>query len=334
MFRATQHTAPAPNRPGYYESDNSPTPRASSFNPILIRPASRSSSSSSGSSLDPKAADFYPSRPASSASSGSFSSSQLSSSSLAPPLFSSTPASSARSSRVCSPAPPFDRWEEVYKSYRQQLQNSPDTRGPVKSLIQAGVEHCENTKPMAALVIRLAAHARGGKTAFRALLRSEALGSFQAYWHGVRRFPSPHPHHSRVDQPLSLRKDDARWTSESPTEQPYIYSSGVNTAAFIGALFRVGVLTAEDVHECLAVLVPPTQTQADLELMPLMAMYALLDHCGTAICEGQSGIEVNNSSRVSVSRMRASGSGIRLNPGRRSSRTSPRCLDDGLPLLK
>ncbi|KAJ7610464.1 hypothetical protein FB45DRAFT_1038029 [Roridomyces roridus] len=115
-------------------------------------------------------------------------------------------------------------------------------------------------------------HACGGKQAFRALLRSEALGSLQTYWHG----------------------DDARWTSEPPTAQPYIYSSGVNTAAFIGALFRVGVFTAEDVHECLVVLVPPTQTQADLELMSLMAMHALLDHCGTAICEGQSGIEVNN----------------------------------------
>ncbi|KAJ7192165.1 hypothetical protein GGX14DRAFT_701434 [Mycena pura] len=128
--------------------------------------------------------------------------------------------------------------------------SSPGTAVPVYPDLQPAASW------KAASASRLAPHAPCGKDAFLARLRSEGLAMFNAYW-----------------------KPDGPWRYESRGVCDYLTSRGVNIAAFVGSLFRVGVLHAGDAHYCANVLL-----RAGPSFVKLLAVHALVVHSGPTLC--------------------------------------------------
>ncbi|KAJ7112030.1 hypothetical protein C8R43DRAFT_1242837 [Mycena crocata] len=127
----------------------------------------------------------------------------------------------------------------------------------VRTLLAAGINAVGSAQPTAQLAHRLTANCSD----LRARIRTEALGLFNSYW-----------------------SEDGAWRQEVFGFNPYISSRGVNIAGFMGSLYRVGILSGRDAHECLTALL---STALHLRLL---AAHALFVQCGDRICAGDSGI--------------------------------------------
>ncbi|KAJ6541047.1 hypothetical protein DFH09DRAFT_1368397 [Mycena vulgaris] len=169
-------------------------------------------------------------------------------------------------STLLSPIPVFptvDPGERAYKAYRERLRREPDVTKPIHCILETGVGSYELTQHIAILANRLSAHAPCGPEEFRARLRAEALGMFSSYWSG----------------------NDGPWRSERIVACQYLQSRGINIAAFMGSLFRYGLISHGDVHHCLDILL-----STGLSFMKLQAAHAAFVHCGERICAGDAGL--------------------------------------------
>ncbi|KAJ7452743.1 hypothetical protein B0H11DRAFT_2327216 [Mycena galericulata] len=288
----TPNTARPTYATGTYSDDNLPTPRPSRYNRQLIPPnptinatwkslpnsnrqprpllqqtdqdvwetTGKRGAYDVGKSLNvlnARADEFRPSRMAYSASSSS--SSSATSSSGRSSATSATPAP--------SPIPVFPNVEPeeyAYRFYRATLRTATDVSAAITDIVAAGVLSYEKTQHMAIFADRLSAHAPCGAQQFKGLLRDVALGMFYSYWHG----------------------ESASWRSEPPLPHQYITSKGANVTAFIGSLYRYQLISGNDVHHCLDVLLC-----TERHLLKLQAVHALLYHCGKRICAGEDGAQ-------------------------------------------
>ncbi|KAJ6536889.1 hypothetical protein B0H19DRAFT_1270585 [Mycena capillaripes] len=217
--------------------------------------------------LNVNAPEFHPSLPFRPASARSVSSSSSSSASSSASTFSSatsatsmswgdeSPPRTARPALCSTPALPD---LDIYPQYREKLRT--DVSATITSILDAGVASYEQSHNMANLVSRLNSYAPAD---FEARVRAEGLGMFDVHW----------------------QNDNGPWCAEHNLMCQYLTSRGVNIAAFMGSLFRYDLISGDDVHHCLDMLL-----SGGLHFMKLQAAHALVVHCGAGICAGQTGI--------------------------------------------
>ncbi|KAJ7136879.1 hypothetical protein C8R44DRAFT_948597 [Mycena epipterygia] len=172
---------------------------------------------------------------------------------------SSTTAPSPPPSPRCAPTILDSEGEREFRYYRKMLQTANGVSTCLRSLLGLGVKDAASAQPIARLTHRLSANRAD---ALRARIRSEALGMFSSYW-----------------------RQDGAWRQELHKFSPYILSRGVNIAGFMGSLYRVGILSGADAHECLDGLLG-----TGLHFLKLLAAHALFVQCGKRICAGESGV--------------------------------------------
>ncbi|KAJ7637438.1 hypothetical protein B0H17DRAFT_1217096 [Mycena rosella] len=107
----------------------------------------------------------------------------------------------------------------------------------------------------------LLATRRCGPEEFKARLRAEAMGMFYSYW-----------------------RSNGPWRSEPSVRTQYLVSPGINVAAFVGSLFRYELVSGDDAHGCLDVLLSTGSS-----FLKLQAAHAAIVHCGELIYAGKTG---------------------------------------------
>ncbi|KAF7296906.1 hypothetical protein MIND_00922400 [Mycena indigotica] len=156
------------------------------------------------------------------------------------------------------PTPPPDPAEERYKYYRDQLRNATNIAAPICELLVSGLGHV-TAKVVAPLLARLSV----GKPNVVAVIRSEAIKLFRAYW------------------------DTDAWRKEPHGEHDYLTSRGVNIAGLLGSLFANELFPTDDVLRAIGVL-----TAGNPAFLKLMALHALVVHAGPPVCVGDARLRI------------------------------------------
>ncbi|KAJ7090850.1 hypothetical protein B0H15DRAFT_837084 [Mycena belliarum] len=146
--------------------------------------------------------------------------------------------------------------ESKFRFYHAMLETEAGVANCLRSLIGFGIYQAD-VQFVAQLVHRLTFNRSDN---LRVRFRIEALNVFRSYW-----------------------RQDGPWWQEVPVFNPYVSSHGVNIAAFMGSLYRVGLLNSNEVHRFLDVLLC-----TDLHYVKLLAAHALFIQCGDRICAGTS----------------------------------------------